>query len=40
MFYIAGCPLLRAGGFFCSLDILYGGLGINKLKLKIKTLDP
>jgi hypothetical protein len=23
-----GWPLLRAEGFFCNLDILYGGLGI------------
>jgi hypothetical protein len=22
---------LRASGFFCSLDLLYGGLGIGKL---------
>ncbi len=26
----AGCSLLRAEGFFCSLDVLYGGLGIGK----------
>ncbi len=26
--YHAECPLLRAEGFFCSLDVLYGGLGI------------
>jgi hypothetical protein len=24
----AGCSLLRAEGFSCSLDVLYGGLGI------------
>jgi hypothetical protein len=24
----AGCYLLRAEGFSCSLDVLYGGLGI------------
>jgi hypothetical protein len=27
----AGCSLLRAEGFFCSLDILYGGLGMGIL---------
>ncbi len=27
----AGCSLLRSEGFFCSLEILYGGLGIGKL---------
>jgi hypothetical protein len=31
MFLSAGCSLLRAEGFFCSLDFLYGGLGIEKL---------
>ncbi len=24
-----GCSLLRAEGFSCSLDVLYGGLGIS-----------
>ncbi len=28
--------LLRAEGFFCNLDILYGGLGIDKLQFLIK----
>jgi hypothetical protein len=28
MFGSAGYSLLRAEGFFCSLDFLYGGLGI------------
>ncbi len=28
MFWSAGCSLLRAEGFFCNLDVLYGGLGI------------
>ncbi len=28
MFLIAGCSLLRAEGFFCNLDVLYGALGI------------
>jgi len=27
---------LRAEGFFCSLDVLYGGLGIGKLQIFIK----
>jgi hypothetical protein len=31
-----GWPLLRAEGFFCNLDVLYGGLGISKLQLLIK----
>jgi hypothetical protein len=31
-FLSAGCSLLRAGGFSCSLDILNGGLGISKLQ--------
>ncbi len=26
-----GCSLLRAEGFFCNLDVFYGGLGIGKL---------
>jgi hypothetical protein len=28
MFLCAGCSLLRAEGFFCGLDVIYGGLGI------------
>jgi hypothetical protein len=28
----AECSLLRAEGFFCGLDVLYGGLGIGKLQ--------
>ncbi len=32
MFWRVGWPLLRAEGFFCNLDILYGGLGIGKLQ--------
>ncbi len=31
MFRSAGCSLLRAEGFFCNLDFLYGGLGKGKL---------
>jgi hypothetical protein len=30
-----GCSLLRAEGFFCNLDVLYGGLGIGKLQFLI-----
>ncbi len=35
MFWSAGCYLLRAEGF-CSLDVLYGGIGISKLQFLIK----
>ncbi len=28
MFWSAGCSFLRVEGFFCSLEIPYGGLGI------------
>jgi hypothetical protein len=28
----------EAEGFFCSLDVLYGGLGIGKLQFLIKKL--
>ncbi len=31
-------PLLRAEGFFCNLDILYGGLGIGKLQIDQKQI--
>jgi hypothetical protein len=31
MFCSAGFSFLRAEGFFCNLDVLYGGLGIGKL---------
>jgi hypothetical protein len=37
MFWSAGCSLLRAEGFFCNLDVLYGGLGIG---IQPKMLDP
>jgi hypothetical protein len=41
MFGSAVYFLLRAESFSCSLDVLYGGLGISKLQfLAIKTLDP
>jgi hypothetical protein len=33
MFLSAGCPILRAEGFFCSLNVLYGGLEKGKLQL-------
>ncbi len=36
MFWSVGWPLLRAEGFFCNFDILYGGLVIGKLQLFIK----
>jgi hypothetical protein len=32
----AECSLLRAEGFSCSLDVLFGGLGISKLKIFIE----
>ncbi len=38
MFWSAGCSLLRAEGFSCSLDVLYGGLGISKLQSLIKNI--
>ncbi len=31
MFWSVGWPLLRAEGFFCNLDFLYGGLRIGEL---------
>jgi hypothetical protein len=37
MFISAGCSLLRAEGFSCSLGIL-GGLGISKLQFLIKKI--
>ncbi len=36
MFCSVGWSLLRAEGFFCNLDVLYGGLGIGKLQFLIK----
>jgi hypothetical protein len=36
MFSSAGCSFLRAEGFSCSLDVLYGGLGISKLQFDQK----
>jgi hypothetical protein len=34
MFWNVGWPLLKAEGFFCNLDILYGGLGIGVYQKK------
>jgi hypothetical protein len=36
MFCKAGCSLLGAKGFSCSLDVLFGGLRISKLQLLIE----
>ncbi len=36
MFWSAGCSLLRAEGFSCSLGVLYGGLRIGKLLFLIQ----
>ncbi len=38
MFWSAGCSLLRAKGFSCSLGVLYGCLGISKLQVLIKKI--
>jgi hypothetical protein len=38
LFSSARCSLLRAKGFSCSLYVLHGGLGINKLQFLIKSL--
>ncbi len=35
MFWSAGCSLLRAEGFTCSLEIPHGGPGINKWEFSI-----
>jgi hypothetical protein len=34
----AGCSLLRAEGFSCSLCVLYGGLRTNKLQFSIQKI--
>ncbi len=34
----AGCIFSKADGFSCSLDVLYGCLGINKFKVLILTV--
>ncbi len=36
MFWSARCSFLRAKGYSCSLEVLYGGLGISKLQFLIK----
>ncbi len=38
MFWSAGCSLLRAEGFSCSLGVLYGSLGISKWQFLIKKI--
>jgi hypothetical protein len=38
MFLSAERSLLRAEGFFCGLDFLYGGLGIGKLYFLIQKI--
>ncbi len=38
MFWSAGCSLLRAEGCSCSMDVLYGGLGISKLQFLIQKI--
>ncbi len=39
MFWSAGCFLLRAEGFSCSLGVLYGGLRIRKWQFFIKKIN-
>jgi hypothetical protein len=39
MFLSAGCSLLRAEGFSCSLGVLYEDLGISKLHFLIKKIE-
>jgi hypothetical protein len=36
MFLSAGCFLLGAEGFSCSLCVLYGGLRVSKMQFSIK----
>jgi hypothetical protein len=38
IFLSAGCSLVRAEGFSCSLGVLYGDLGIGKLQFLIKKI--
>ncbi len=38
MLFSAGCSLLRAEGFSCSLGVLYGGLGISKWQFLLKEI--
>ncbi len=39
MFLSTGCSLLRAEGLYCSLGVLYGGVGISKLQFLIKKIE-
>ncbi len=39
MFWSAGCSFWRAEGFSCSLNVLYGGLGISELQILIKKIE-
>ncbi len=39
VFWSAECSLLRADGLFCSLHVLYGGLGIGQLQVLIKNMN-
>jgi hypothetical protein len=36
IFCSAGCSILRAEGFSCSLDVRYGGPGISKLQFFVQ----
>ncbi len=38
IYFACSSVSLRGEGFFCSLDVLYGGLGIGKLQFFIKKL--
>jgi hypothetical protein len=38
MRFSAGCSLLRAEGFSCSLDVLHGGIGKSKWQFLIKKM--
>jgi hypothetical protein len=38
IFWSAGCSLLKAESFSCSLGVLYGGLGVSKLQFFIKKI--
>jgi hypothetical protein len=39
MFLSTECSLFRAEGFFCSLGVLYGSLGISELQFLIKKIE-
>ncbi len=38
MFWSAGCSLLRAEGFSCSLDVLFRGLELSRFNFLIKNI--